>query len=95
MLTDPPNEDTDYAYSLHSKQLDGGKAMEAEVLLLPGFSLFVLFHIDQIFYCYKNIAKIVFSNWHHFLMQSCVNFNEIKKLLVLYSGKLPATSAVF
>lgn len=45
MLTDPPNEDTDYAgkkaYTLDSKQRDGGKTMEAKALLLPGFRFFV------------------------------------------------------
>ena len=46
MLTDLPNEDTDYAgkkaYTLDSEQPDGGKTMEAKVLFLPGFILFLV-----------------------------------------------------
>lgn len=64
-VTDPPKEDADYAgkkaYALDSKQADGEKLGKQKVLLLPGFRFCVLFHIYQVLYCYKNIAKIIFS----------------------------------
>lgn len=69
--------------------------MEAKVLLLPRFRFFALFHVYWIFYSYKNIEKLVFSNKHQILVQSCLNFNGIKKYQVLCFGKVAAASAVF
>lgn len=68
-----------------------GKKDEDTRLATSWFSFFCC--CFWIFYSYKNIERLIFSNKHQILVQSCLNFNGIKKYHVLCFGKVVAASA--